>query len=67
MGSLYSLAMVIRFYTVGVRRKGMCCRGLVIITCDGGGAFCWEIVFKILVGLGGAFSNKGLSYLQSYF
>ena len=37
MGWVYSLAMVIRFYTVGVRRKGMCCRGLVIITCDEGG------------------------------
>ena len=54
MGWLYSLAVVIRFYTVGVRREGMCCRGLVIITCDwGGGAFCWGIIFKILVGLGG--------------
>lgn len=49
---LYSQAMV-RFYTVGVRRKGTCFRGLVIITCDGGGDFGfgmsgWALFFCVL-------------------
>lgn len=55
MGWLYSLAVVIRFYTVGVRREGMCCRGLVIITCDwgGGGHFAGESFSKSWLVWGG--------------
>ena len=42
-----------RFYTVGVRRKETCCRGLVIITCDGRGGILLGNRFQNLGWFGG--------------